>query len=612
MRLKKISVYNFRSIRSVVDLELKAFQAIIGENNCGKSNFLSSINAFLSAGSGGIKHEDFNNKEEKIKIVCTFSLDTDKYKQIWKQYQINNELILEKHIWIESDNDNNKDSIKSEYHGYKAEPREWFLSIKKIQERFDTGRPNWKAIVRENGLPDYFIENNSCTKAIFEKSLQRYFNENQIDYDEPDLSQTQALGFQSKVVSYLPKFYLLKAITDYNDEIDKRSTNTIFRRLMADLSERIIQADPRYSKIQEALTTINDLLNFEEVAITETEPIRESRLENLTRIETKIKEFLCRLMPSVEGIKLRVLTEDIKDIFTRGVEMTVDDGVETDVLKKGNGLQRCIIFSLLNTLIMNERNLLLAEEYAEEVDPIILAIEEPELYIHPQLGKLFYDVLHTFSASDQVIYTTHSPRFIDVYNYRNIAITRKSKEEGTTLKNCNIDVFANLEEKKIFKGLTQLNSDVNEMFFAKNVIVVEGPEDKIAITETLKKLGFITNRPEELDITITVTEGKQSIPFFVRVLNAFDINYVVLHDLDITENMPTDKRNTEQSKNDNIKGLVRNNKLVTFPIKLENTLNLDFHLKDQYETLKFFDNHDNINGELEGIVTLVKNKLLDQ
>ena len=74
-------------------------------------------------------------------------------------------------------------------------------------------------------------------------------NENEIVYDEPDLSATQALGLPSYVVASLPKFYLLKAITDYSDEIDKRSTSTTFMKLLADLSDRISKQDPSYQKI---------------------------------------------------------------------------------------------------------------------------------------------------------------------------------------------------------------------------------------------------------------------------------------------------------------------------------------------------------------------------
>src|SRR5690606_56737 len=165
-----------------------------------------------------------------------------------------------------------------------------------------------------------------------------------------------------------------------------------------------------------------------------------------------------------------------------------------------------------------------------EDSPILLVTEEPELYIHPQIGRLFYDVLNEFSKKQQVIYSTHSPRFIDVYEYENIGLVTKTKLMGTIARNCDATAFDGLVDRKIFQGLTQLNTDVNELFFAKNVIVVEGPEDKIAITECCKKLGKIKVRTEEIDITVVVANGKGNIQFFVRVLNAFNINYVVLHD----------------------------------------------------------------------------------
>lgn len=316
-------------------------------------------------------------------------------------------------------------------------------------------------------------------------------------------------------------------------------------------------------------------------------------------------------MPSVEKVTLRVLTEDVKTIFSRGVELTIDDGIETDVLLKGHGLQRCIVFTLIQTLILNERNELVNTDPSKiEDNPILLAIEEPELYIHPQLGKLFYDVLREFSNKQQVIYSTHSPRFIDVYENENIALISKDKTDGTKVMNCDTTAFSGLTGRRIFQDLTQLNTDVNELFFAKNVIVVEGPEDKIAITETCKKLGKLKVRTEEIDITVIVANGKGNIPFSVRVLNAFKINYAVLHDTDLKPGMTTDAENSVKTANKKISDVANSSKLVTYPIKLEETVGVTHHFNDQYYTMTFFSNHSNINTDLENIITEVLTKLV--
>lgn len=603
MKLTDLSIENFRSIMLIKDAKISSNQAFLGENNAGKSNILYAIDAFLSSGSGGINENDFQDKAKPMIIGVKFSVASKNLKRIWRPYMINDQLILEKHIWIEEDSRTKKETIKNEFHGYQAEPKQWFLSIKKIKEQKGE-RPKWKEIVSENSLPDYFLNGDACTKDDYTKGLDKYLQDNDIEYDSPDLSTTQALGFQSKVVSNLPKFHFLRAETNYSDETDKRSSTSTFRKLMADLTDRIIKKDPKYKQIEDALQTVNDLLNEKEIKSGEVE----GRLASLSVIEDKIKNLLCNLMPSVEKVKLKVVTEDVTAIFSKGVEILVDDGVETDVLLKGHGLQRCIIFSLLQALILNERNQLISEEGSEELQhPIILAIEEPELYIHPQLGKLFYDVLISFAENDQVIYTTHSPHFIDVYKYDSIALIKKDKIGGTKFVNCDQDSFDGLTDRKVFQGLTQLNSDVNELFFAKKVIVVEGPEDKIAITETIKKLGKIKMRTEEIDVTIIVAGGKQSIPFFIRVLNAFKLDYSILHDLDVEAGMKLDLENVEKARNKAIADLALN-KVITFPVKLENTLGLTKgHLKDQYEALLYFSDHSKINSDLEEIIKKVFN-----
>lgn len=594
MKLIDLSIKNYRSIKEIKNAKISSFQALIGENNVGKSNVLYAIDIFLSAGLGGVKESDFNDSSNPIIIKINFLVRSEYLKRIWRPYMINDDLILEKHIWIDRDSG----KLENDYHGYKAEPSEWYLSIEKITES-KGNRPSWEEIVRENSLPDYFLNNGNCNKTDYTKGLKKYLIENDVEYDEPDISKTQALGLQSNVIKNLPKFYLLRAESNYSDETDKRSSSTTFRKLMGDLTDRIVKNDPKYREIEEALDKVDNLLN------PKIESKGEIRLSTLSLIENRIKGLLEKLMPSVEHVKLKVVLDGIKEIFSKGVELIIDDGVETDVLLKGHGMQRCVIFSLLQALILNERNQFLNDANGEEVElisPIILGIEEPELYIHPQLGKLFYDVLSIFSKKDQVIYTTHSPRFIDVYEYESIAYLTKTKDSGTKFLNCKLEAFDGLDDKKIFKGLTQLNTDVNELFFSKNVILVEGPEDKIAITETLKKLGFILTRTEEKDVTIIVTGGKQSIKFFVRVLNAFMINYSVLHDLDITNDMDDNSKRIHEKDNNEINRLATN-KVTTFPISLESTLNLPSkHFKDQYNALKYFTEYENINSNLEEIV----------
>ena len=263
------------------------------------------------------------------------------------------------------------------------------------------------------------------------------------------------------------------------------------------------------------------------------------------------------------------------------------------------------MFALLQTLILNERNMLVPEEIAaaQLEHPIILLIEEPELYIHPQLGKLLFDVLKEFSSSDQVIYSTHSPLFVDAYESEQVALVSKvSIADGTKVRTCDSSAFDGLTEHKVFQGFTRLNPAINELFFARQVMLVEGPEDMIAVTAALKKAGRIDQRVEEIEWSVIPCGGKQSIPFFQRVLNAFGIPYGVLHDSDLEDGMTEEKRNKAVKENAQIAQLAGAFRVSTYPVRLESSLGLAEHFRDQYAAHCFFLDPDNITAEAQTII----------
>lgn len=152
-----------------------------------------------------------------------------------------------------------------------------------------------------------------------------------------------------------------------------------------------------------------------------------------------------------------------------GVSLRIDDGVLTDVLAKGNGMQRSVVFALLQSLIETSRR--------GSSKPIILAIEEPELYIHPHCQRLVYRVLREFAGyqpdgtsvgTDQVIYTTHSPAFVDLGAYERIAVVRKPDHlSGTAVSQCTPGALGDPAHSSGFKLLATFGIKHNELFFSR-------------------------------------------------------------------------------------------------------------------------------------------------
>jgi putative ATP-dependent endonuclease of OLD family len=238
--------------------------------------------------------------------------------------------------------------------------------------------------------------------------------------------------------------------------------------------------------------------------------------------------------------------------------------------------------------------------------PIILAIEEPELYIHPQSQRLVYKVLKEFSGiqsddtdatgNDQVLYTTHSPTFVDVGRYEQIAAVRKENAEaGTTIKQCELGVLGTSDERKGFKLLTSFSLKHNEIFFSRYTFLVEGPEDEIAVIATSRKLRKFSDLPDEIRVSVAIVGNKEQLPKFQKVLNAFDLKYSVLLEMD--------NKSDADPSNKTILDLIGGNIVSKLPVKLEATAAIGKeHFKDVFEAKVFFSNPNNINKGLETVV----------
>lgn len=312
MWLTKFAVKNYRSIIDSGLVRIDRMQAFVGENNAGKSNLLRALECFLSPRAGGLSRSDFRDPTKPIVIEAQFAGITTGERARLRSYLIGGELHLRKELTIGLDPRTKKETIDTEYHGYKAEPVDWHFSLKKIEDT-QGARPNYTKIAADAGILESAKNTEGkVTKASFVAALEKYLLENEVPYEAPVLGTTQALGIQQNLLSTLPDFYLLPANADYVDEIDRRSSTTVFRRLMSDLSERVIKSDPRFDEIRVTLSKLRELLN----------PTGGgnalARIPTLATAEAEIYAALSRLMPAVQRIQLDIDVEEPGDLISRG------------------------------------------------------------------------------------------------------------------------------------------------------------------------------------------------------------------------------------------------------------------------------------------------------
>lgn len=169
----------------------------------------------------------------------------------------------------------------------------------------------------------------------------------------------------------------------------------------------------------------------------------------------------------------------------------------------------------------------IAQAYNEIVrQPLVLAIEEPELYLHPHGCRHFYKKLKELSdASVQVICTTHERCFVNIADFQSIHLVRK--ENGKTAVHSGINKITSSPSSLVLAA--KFNEGINEVFFANHVILVEGAVDKIACQIALGKHGV------DLDqqcVSIIDCGSNSGVKPIAEVLSLFDISVYALVDED--------------------------------------------------------------------------------
>ena len=153
----------------------------------------------------------------------------------------------------------------------------------------------------------------------------------------------------------------------------------------------------------------------------------------------------------------------------------------------------------------------LLETYAEENTnlPSIILIEDPEIFLHPQLQKTASEVLYRLSKKNQVIFSTHSPTMIFNFNSRQIKQVRLDAE-GYTVADEDVDIE---------DVLNNLGYSANDMMNVNFVFIVEGKQDSSRLPLLLEKYySEIYNEEDQLQrIAIIPTNSCTNIKTYANL-----------------------------------------------------------------------------------------------
>ena len=303
------------------------------------------------------------------------------------------------------------------------------------------------------------------------------------------------------------------------------------------------------------------------------ENILRSHIQNQTGLDIFLK---LSLMDPMEVFK------NLRPYFKEG-------DIEYDAEDMGAGTQSALAIAI-------------ARAYAEIVrNPVIIAIEEPELYLHPHGCRHFYKLLKELANSGlQVIYTTHERSFIDISNFESIHIVKKEGDKTKVFSGISFSMSSQFDEVKL---ASKFNEYINEVFFADKVVLVEGFSDKIACQLALEKLGMDIDLK---NISIIECGSKTAIEPIARILKHFNIKTYALLDADAKEEITKLKqllgKDNVLIQDPDLEGMLGRDKIG---LKSDEKLNKEKSLRllpSYFQNIK--------NNELPQIYIDLKNKII--
>jgi putative ATP-dependent endonuclease of OLD family len=212
-----------------------------------------------------------------------------------------------------------------------------------------------------------------------------------------------------------------------------------------------------------------------------------------------------------------------------------------DLSELGEGSRNVILLALLRSYAKNFRQL-------GDAPHGILALEEPELYLHPQARRHLAGVLREISDSGlQVIISTHSSSFVDTEFFDSVGRVLKVPDYEDKSKKCTKLITVSREDlvsrciqtgapanKCTVDNITEhygisSNQRLNEGFFASAVVLCEGDSEEFALPTYLKSAGL---NCDELGVSVIGVGGKEQLPKYWRLFSSFKLPVIVVLDDD--------------------------------------------------------------------------------
>ena len=398
MNIVKISIENYRGIKTKQDIPLSNLSSFVGKNDSGKSIVINAIASFLDSKNFPITESDFNDLTKPIMIECWFSSETlrdelessikSKIKKSDGLDEFLNDLILDNHIVLQK-------KVGAPKKGFDSE----------------------LVLIR-----DYEEVEFSMLYTKSDEELSEIIIRNEIKIP------VQGRGRNSKIekIKHIKEFCKDKKIVERFIEDDYK-ISSLFPAVEMFKSDYGLEADTRFktNSVSEIQSYFDSQTSDEEKKLRQIEREIESEMQSEAK---SIKRYMDDYVSSLTRVEIKPTLSWKDAIKSVDVSFQFDgDTKPIPMSHKGTGYRR--LFMVARFRYLAEKN---------KGNNIIYLIEEPETYLHPSAQEDLLSAFRDLSYDNQIIITTHSPIFAGATDYDAILLCRKDGQsiyEYSTLDN---------------------------------------------------------------------------------------------------------------------------------------------------------------------------------
>lgn len=278
-------------------------------------------------------------------------------------------------------------------------------------------------------------------------------------------------GLDNALAVLFPEPIYIEAMKDASEDISKFSAkNTIGLLLKYTLEQIRLNNAAALQSLQNALQTVGNHLTGQ------------TRIHEFNAFETQASNAINNFFPGI-SLHLNLAAPDLDDLIKGAtIELSENTGQVRSFSSYGHGAQRSVQMALIQLLATQAQNIQI------NLPTVVLLIDEPELYLHPQAIEILRESLVSLSYQNfQIIFSTHSPLLVSSEKILHTTIVTKSQNQTATREKLSTATAILNNHQHQASTIFSLQHSTY-LLFSENVFIVEGKTEKMLLPEIYKIL----------------------------------------------------------------------------------------------------------------------------